>query len=99
MRIGPGEAALLVMLVGLLVFLVMNNRQSRPAAEVLESIFGERSTPTPGPKARVWALGVLHEAGVDPDADPVYAMKVLRTADRRLNLVAAKVLVDTLNRA
>ena len=98
MRIGPMEIAAIVLLLGLLLFLVISGRHTRPASEVLEAIFDEPAKPTPGQKARVWALGVLHEAGVDPDSDPVYAMKVLRQAEPRLNLTAAKVLVDTLNR-
>ncbi|HHU38283.1 MAG TPA: hypothetical protein GXZ45_03230 [Propionibacterium sp.] len=98
MRFGPMEITILVLLLGFLIFAVMTQRQTRPASEVLETIFDERSTPTPGRKARVWALGVLNEEGVDADADPGYAMKVLRKAEPRLTLVAAKVLVDTLNR-
>lgn len=98
MRIGPMEIAVLVLLAAFLLFLVLSQRHSRPASEVLEAIFGESSTPIPGHKARVWALAALHEAGVDPDSDPVYAMKVLRQAEPRLSLAAAKVLVETLNR-
>lgn len=99
MRIGPMEAATLVGLLAVLLVLVTMNRRSRPAGAALEEIFGEPSTSGAGPRARLWALGVLHEAGVDSDADPVYAMKVLRQAEPRLTLVAAKMLVDTLNRA
>ena len=98
MRFGPAEIAILVLILGFLLFLVISRRQTRPASEVLEQIFVEPATPIPGRKARVWALGVLNEAGVDAEADPVYAMKVLRQAEPRLNLIAAKVLVDTITR-
>lgn len=98
MRFGAFEIGILVLLLLFLLVMVINSRQTRPAAEVLEKIFDEPSTPIPGRKARTWALGVLHEAGVDSDSDPVYAIKVLRQAEPRLNLTAAKVLVDTLNR-
>ena len=86
------------LILGFLLLLVISRRQTRPASEVLEQIFDEPATPIPGRKARVWALGVLNEAGVDAEADPVYAMKVLRQAEPRLNLIAAKVLVDTITR-
>lgn len=98
MRIGPMEIVVLLLLAGFLLFLVVSKRHTRPASEVLEAIFDEPATPIPGHKARVWALSALHEAGVDPDSDPLYAVKVLRQAEPRLSLAAAKVLVDTLNR-
>lgn len=90
-----GVIALLVVL----LVIVLGSRRPTPSHEVLEQIFGESSLPTPGPAARAWALGVLYEAGVDADADPVYAMKELRSAEPRLTLGAARVLVDTLNAA
>ena len=98
MRIGPIEAVALVLLVVLLIVVVANGRVRRPAGEALEEIFGEAATPQPGSRARLWALGVLHEAGVDPDSDPGYAVKLLRQAEPRLSPAAAKLLVDTLNR-
>ncbi len=98
MRIGPMEVVVLVLLTGFLLFMVVSARQSRPTAAVLEEIFDEPATPIPGRQARLWALGALHEAGVDPDSAPVYAVKVLRQAEPRLTLAAAKLLVDTLNR-
>ncbi|MFP5416896.1 MAG: hypothetical protein ACLGHZ_08470 [Actinomycetes bacterium] len=96
MRIGPVEAAIIALaVIGLLVMVV--GRRRGPAPHVLlERLFDEPSKPTPGTKARVWALGVLNEAGVDADADPVYAMKVLREADPRLTPDAARVLVGAL---
>lgn len=98
MRIGAMEAVTLVVLLFVLVAFVVMGRQRRPASDSLEKIFGEPSSPHPGPKARLWALSTLHEEGVDSDADPVYAMKVLRQAEPRLTPVAAKALIDTLNR-
>lgn len=98
MRIGPMEALALVVLLVLLVGFVVVRRQSRPAGANLEEIFGEPSGAGPGPLARRWALGVLFEAGVDSDSDPVYAIRVLRQAEPRLSLLSAKLLIDTLNR-
>lgn len=48
-------------------------------------------------RAEEWARDVLAQRRVDAQKKPVHAIKVLRTADRRLSLVAAKVLVDRLN--
>lgn len=87
----------IIALVVVLLVIVLGSRKPQPAHEVLQQIFDEPALPTPGPKARAWALGVLHEAGVDADSDPVYAMKELRRAEPRLTLGAARVLVDTLN--
>lgn len=97
MRIGPMEALVLVALFVFVVVMLANARSRRPASESLEQIFAEPSAPLPGTKARTWALGVLYEAGVDADADPSYAMKVLRRAEPRLSPEAATLLIDTLN--
>lgn len=48
-------------------------------------------------RAEEWARGVLAEKNVDARKKQVLAVKELRAADRRLSLVAAKVLVDRLN--
>lgn len=98
MRIGPLEIVVVLLVLAFVVFATMRARVRRPVGVELAEIFGETSTPLPGTKARTWAYGVLNEAGVDADADPLYAMKILRQAEPRLSLGAAKVLIDTLNR-
>lgn len=50
----------------------------------------------PGPAARRWALGVLFEAGVDADADPRYAARLLLRAEPRLGEDRARAIVDAL---
>lgn len=96
MRIGPLEAAVIAVVIVVLIVIVLGQRQRLAPHAVLEDIFHESSLPTPGTRARVWALGVLNEAGVDADADPAYAIKVLRDAEPRLTPVAARLLVDVL---
>lgn len=98
MRMGPLEIVVVLIVLAFVVFATMRARTQRPAGVELEEIFGETSSPLPGTRARTWAYGVLNEAGVDADADPRYAMKILRQAEPRLSLNAAKVLIDTLNR-
>ncbi len=57
MRIGPMEIVVLLLLAGFLLFVVVSQRHTRPASEVLEAIFDEpatrctrrASTPTPTP--------------------------------------------------
>lgn len=97
MRIGPVELAIIALVLVVMILIVMGRQQQRSPNAVIEEIFNERAIPTPGTKARVWALGVLNEAGADADADPLYATKVLRQAEPRLTLAAARVLVNTLN--
>ena len=92
------EVLLLAVLVVVLVVLARSAHRRSPEEE-LEALFGERSTPEPGPRARAWAWGALFAAGVDPDADPPYAARMLRLADPRLSRSAARLLIDTLNRA
>ncbi len=91
---GTTEAAVLMLVFVVLFVIMMRGRNEKPAHAVLEEIFGETSTPLPGHKARVWALATLYDAGVDPETDMVYAVKVLRQAEPRLSLLAAKQLVD-----
>lgn len=45
-------------------------------------------------RGAAWAISVLQDAGLDPHDQPVRAIKALRTADRRLSLVAGRYLVD-----
>ena len=99
MNLGPAEIIALVAVFAAIFLIMARGRRTPTASETLASIFEEPSTPEPGHKARVWALATLFDAGVDSDTDPVYAMKVLRQAEPRLTLVAAKTLVDTLNRS
>ncbi len=98
MTIGPAETVALLAVFGVIFLIMMRGPRTATAGENLASIFEEPSRPLPGQKARVWALATLYDAGVDADSDPVYAMKVLRQAEPRLSLVAAKALVDTINR-
>ena len=97
MQIGPLETVVLLAVFGLMMIIMARGRQPS-VADNLEAIFGERSATGPGHEARLWALATLFDAGVDTDADPVYAMKVLRDAEPRLTLSSAKALVDSLNR-
>lgn len=48
----------------------------------------------PGPRARRWAYGVLHEAGVDADSDPRYAAEMLCNAEPRLRPRDAQTLIQ-----
>ncbi|MCL6423482.1 hypothetical protein Bequi_08785 [Brachybacterium sp. JHP9] len=47
--------------------------------------------------AEEWGRGVLARSGLDARTQSVQAIRALRSADRRLSLIAAKVLVDRLN--
>ena len=51
---------------------------------------------TPGPKARAWAYGILHQAGVDAEADPAYAAGLLMRAESRLTRDHADALVRSM---
>ena len=97
MRIGALEAAVILLVIVVVMVLMVAQRQRLAPHAVLEDIFDEPSLPSPGTRARVWAYGVLNEAGVDADADPAYAVKVLRQAEPRLTLEASRMLVATLN--
>ena len=83
-------------------------QQRRPAAKIPDTaeeflaltlggngeLFGDApGVPFPGPRARTWAYGVLHEAGVDADADPRYAAGLLLRAEPRLTRAQADALV------
>lgn len=60
-------------------------------------IFGEApGTRFPGPKARAWAYGILHQAGVDAEADPAYAAGLLMRAESRLTRDHADALVRSM---
>lgn len=83
----------LVVVVALLLITALARRRRPPVRDELAAIFGEAPAPDPGPRARRWALGALHRAGVDAEADPVYAMRVLRQAEPRLSLAGARSLV------
>jgi len=71
-------------------------RTAPPTGPELAALFGDQAGAEPGPKARLWALGVLFDAGVDPDSDRSYATRVLRQAEPRLSARAARALVDAL---
>lgn len=68
--------------------------QAMASAESVGRLLGDApGTPFPGPAARRWAYGVLHEAGVDADADPSYAAGLLQRAEPRLSRIEADALI------
>ncbi|SMO63066.1 hypothetical protein [Propioniciclava tarda] len=86
-------------------------QQRRPAAKIPDTaeeflaltlggngeLFGDApGVPFPGPRARTWAYGVLHEAGVDADADPSYAAGILIKAQPKLTKADADALIRTM---
>lgn len=69
------------------------------------NLFGYKPTPeesligffTDMDEAVEWARGVLNETGTDPEREFVKAVKDIRTANRRLGLVAATHLIKEVN--
>ncbi len=45
-------------------------------------------------RGAAWAISILQDADIDPHDQPVRAIKALRSADRRISLLAGRYLVD-----
>lgn len=97
MRIGGLEVVALVAIAGVLLLMMMSARSNRPVGAELTELFGDPVSPSPGPNAKRWALGVLWEAGVDADSDPAYAAGILREARLGLSQQAARALVAAIS--
>ncbi len=96
MRVGALELGVILLVVIALLLLVMVQRRRRGPLVVLADIFDEPLAPNPGPKARAWASSVLDAAGIDPRTEELEAMRLLRQAEPRLTLDAARALVRAL---
>lgn len=94
----PVIALLVVLVLGVLgvgaFVLLMRHRAATGTVDPL-LLFSEADA-FPGPRARAWAYGVLFSAGVDADADPLYAAEVLCNAEPRLHRRDAHTLIGVL---
>lgn len=98
MRIGALEVVVLAVLAVIAVLAVVVRRNRRAIERRIEERPSERrpdelSAFAPPARSTAWAYGVLFEAGVDPDADPPYAAKLLREADPTLGDAQARALI------
>ena len=96
MRIGPLELLVIGVIAVILLLMLFTARDSRAVNVELSETFGDPLTPSPGPNAIRWALGVLDEAGVDADSDAPYAARLLIAARPGLSHKAATALVKAI---
>ncbi|GAB2544838.1 hypothetical protein [Brachybacterium huguangmaarense] len=66
----------------------------KPAQEAEMQVRGIFADDASLERGAAWAISVLQDEDIDPHDQPVRAIKALRTADKRLSLIAARYLMD-----